>query len=659
MAQPKETGLPVFEKYSPPARVREGALVKSFTEYETLYKRSINDPEGFWGEMARTHLDWMKPFGRVREEDLPAGKIAWFLGGELNVSVNCLDRHLAERGDRVALLFEGDEPGDSHKVTYRELHAQVCQLANYLRAKGVTKGDRVAIYMGMVPELPAAMLACARIGAIHSVIFGGFSPRSIRDRIDDSACRAIITQDEGRRGGRLVALKQNVDEALEEPGHTVEFTLVYKHTGGPVSMTPGRDAWWQEELAKQPLTADPEVMGSEDPLFILYTSGSTGKPKGVLHTQAGYLLFAMLTQKYVFDLRDDDIFCCTADIGWVTGHSYVVYGPLANGGTSVVFESVPNYPDTGRFWDLVDRHQITVFYTAPTAIRAIARDGDAPVKRYSRKSLRVLGTVGEPINPEAWRWYYHVVGEERCSVVDTYWQTETGGHVISGLAGAIEMKPGSASVPFFGVKPSIVDETGIEILGNDVSGRLCIDQSWPGMMRSVYGDHERFIQTYLSIYPGRYFTGDGCYRDQDGYYWVTGRVDDVLNVAGHRLGTAEIEGALVGHKDCAESAVVGYPHDVKGTGIYAYVVLKAGMQGSEQLARELRNAVRNDISAIAMPDMIQFVEGLPKTRSGKIMRRILRKVAEGEPENVGDVSTLADPAVVRDIIDGASKAWGP
>ncbi len=651
-----EVGLPVHETYAPPARVTDGALVKSRAEYEELYNRSISDSDGFWGEMATNNLSWIAPFTKVHEEDLPAGKIAWFLGGKLNVSVNCLDRHLATRGDQVALLWEGDEPGDNRRVTYREVYEETCRLANYLRSRGVGKGDRVAIYMGMVPELAVAMLACARIGAIHSVIFGGFSPRSIRDRIDDSTCKAIITQDEGMRGGRVVPLKVNVDEALSEPGHTIEFTVVLKRTGNAVAMTEGRDFWWHEILPGQAATCEPEVMDSEDPLFILYTSGSTGKPKGVLHTQAGYLLFTMLTQRYTFDLREGDIFCCTADIGWVTGHSYVVYGPLANGGTSVVFESIPNYPDTGRFWDVVDRLGITIFYTAPTAIRAIARDGDAPVKRYSRKSLRVLGTVGEPINPEAWRWYYRVVGEERCSIVDTYWQTETGGHMITGLAGAIDMKPGSASVPFFGVKPSIVDEAGQELLGNDVTGRLCIDQSWPGMMRSVYGDHERFIQTYLSTYPGRYFTGDGCHRDQDGYYWITGRVDDVLNVAGHRLGTAEIEGALVGHEACAEAAVVAYPHDVKGTGIYAYVLLKAGLSGSEVLAKELRDAVRKDISAIATPDKIQFVEGLPKTRSGKIMRRILRKIAEGEPENVGDVTTLAEPAVVQDIIAGTSQA---
>ncbi len=656
MTETKEIGLPVHESYEPPARARDGAIVQSLAEYQEIYDRSIRDPEGFWSEMANEYLDWMAPFTKVRDEDLEAGKVAWFLGGKLNVSVNCVDRHLETRGGKVALLLEGDQPGNTRSVTYRQVYEEMNRLVNALRARGVKKGDRVAIYMGMVPELAIAMLACARIGAVHSVIFGGFSPRSIRDRIDDSTCKAIITQDEGLRGGRPVPLKKNVDEALADPGHTIEFTLVYRHTGGEVSMTPGRDEWWHDALAGQPTVAEPEPMDSEDPLFILYTSGSTGKPKGVLHTSAGYLLFTALTHRYVFDLREDDIYCCAADVGWVTGHSYIVYGPLANGATSVMFESVPTYPDAGRYWDMVDRLGITVLYTAPTAIRAIAREGDEPVKQYSRKSLRVLGSVGEPINPEAWRWYYRVVGEERCAVVDTYWQTETGGHMITGLPGATPMKPGSGSLPFFGVEPGIVDEAGNLLEGNDVSGRLCMLSSWPGMMRTVYGDHERFIQTYLSTYKGKYFTGDGAYRDQDGYYWITGRVDDVLNVAGHRLGTAEIEGALVGHPACAEAAVVGYPHDVKGTGIYAYVTLAAGYAASPALAKELRDAVRKDISPIATPDKIQFVDGLPKTRSGKIMRRILRKVAEGEPENVGDVTTLADPAVVQDIISGASAA---
>ena len=654
--QSTEIGFPVDEKYSPTDHVRTGALVKSRAEYDELYRRSIEEPDAFWSEMATQYIDWIAPFDKVHEEDLAKGEIKWFLNGKLNVSVNCLDRHLPTKSDRAALIFEGDEPGDNRTITYRELYEQTCQMANYLRSKGIGKGDRVAIYMGMVPELAVAMLACARIGAIHSVIFGGFSARSIRDRIDDSDCKAIITQDWGKRGGRPVALKTNVDDALKDPGHTIEFTVVLKHTGADVNMDAGRDIWWSDAVSGQPTTCEPEVMDSEDPLFILYTSGSTGKPKGVLHTQAGYLLYTMLTQKYVFDLRDDDIFWCTADIGWVTGHSYIVYGPLGNGGTSVVFESIPSYPDNGRFWDVVDRLKVTVFYTAPTAIRAIARDGDGPVKKYSRQTLRVLGTVGEPINPEAWRWYYNVVGDARCAVVDTYWQTETGGHMITGLAAAIDQKPGSASLPFFGVKLSMVDEAGKLIEGNDVSGALCVDQSWPGMMRTVYGDHERFLLTYLTTFPGRYFTGDGCYRDKDGYYWITGRMDDVLNVAGHRLGSAEIEGALVAHSSVAESAVVGYPHDVKGQGIYAYVLLKAGQQASPELAKELRDMVRKEISPIATPDKIQFVEGLPKTRSGKIMRRILRKVAEGEPENVGDVTTLAEPAVVDDIIKGAAAA---
>ena len=652
-----EMALPTTEVYSPPARVSAGALVSSMEQYEELYRRSIEDRDGFWSEMANEQLQWIAPFHTVCEEDLTAGKIAWFLGGKLNVSVNCLDRNLATRGDKVALLWEGDEPADNRRVTYRELYEETCRLANVLRAKGVGKGDRVAIYMGMVPELVVAMLACARIGAMHSVIFGGFSPRSIRDRIDDSTCKAIITQDEGRRGGRPVALKTQVDEALSEPGHTIEFTIVYNRAGAaPAPMTAGRDSWWHEAVAAQPATCEPEPMDSEDPLFILYTSGSTGKPKGVLHTQAGYLLYATLTFKYVFDYREEDVFCCAADVGWITGHSYICYGPLSNGATSVMFESIPTYPNAGRYWDMVDRLGITIFYTAPTAIRAIAREGDQFVAGSSRKSLRVLGSVGEPINPEAWRWYYNVVGEGRCSIVDTYWQTETGGHMITGFAGATPMKPGSGSLPFFGVKPSIVDEAGNEVVGNNVSGRLCMDASWPGMMRTVYGDHDRFIQTYLSMYPGRYFTGDGCHRDQDGYYWITGRVDDVVNVSGHRLGTAEIEGALVLHEACAEAAVVGYPHDIKGTGIYAFVLLNAGHTGSPALAKSLRDSVRKEISAIASPDKLQFVDGLPKTRSGKIMRRILRKIAEGEPENVGDVSTLADPAVVAAIIAGAKDA---
>jgi acetyl-CoA synthetase len=598
----------------------------------------------------------MSPFDTVVEEDLRSGKIAWFLGGTLNVSANCLDRHLPARANKTALLWEGDEPGENRSVTYGELHEQTCRLANALRSRGIGKGDRVAIYMGMVPELAVAMLACARIGAIHSVIFGGFSAQSIADRIEDSACKAVITQDEGRRGGRVVPLKANVDEALNRTS-PVQFSVVYQRGDGSVPMQDGRDVWWHDALAAEAPTCDPEPLDSEDPLFILYTSGSTGKPKGVLHTQAGYLLFASMTHKYVFDLREDDIYCCAADVGWITGHSYIVYGPLANGATSVMFESIPTYPDAGRYWDMVDRLGITIFYTAPTAIRAIAREGNDYVTRYQRTSLRVLGTVGEPINPEAWRWYFNVVGEGRAAIVDTYWQTETGGHMLTGLPGAIEMKPGSASFPFFGVQPVLVDPEGNEIEGNNVSGLLCMSASWPGMMRTVYGDHARFLQTYLSQYPGKYFTGDGAYRDADGYYWLTGRVDDVLNVSGHRIGTAEVEGALVQHPACAEAAVVGYPHDIKGVGIYAYVHLTAGYEPSADLAKDLRQSVRTAIGPIATPDKLQFVTmGLPKTRSGKIMRRILRKVAEGEPENVGDVTTLADPSVVEEIIAGAAEA---
>ena len=651
-----EIGLPTTETYAPAARVAAGAHVPTLSAYRELYDRSINDRDAFWTEMANASVDWMAPFGTVCEEDLRTGQIKWFLGGKLNVSANCLDRHLATRGNKTALLWEADEPGTNRRVTYRQLYEEVCRVANYLKGKGVGKGDRVAIYMGMAPELVVAMLACARIGAVHSVIFGGFSARSIRDRIDDSSCKAIITQDEGRRGGRPVALKTNVDEALAEPGHTVEFTLVYRHTGGVVPMTAGRDDWWHDAIPSQPAACAPEPMDSEDPLFILYTSGSTGKPKGVLHTQAGYLVYAAVTFKYVFDYREDDVYCCAADVGWITGHSYIAYGPLANGATSVIFESIPTYPDAGRYWDMVDRLGISIFYTAPTAIRAIMREGDAFVTKHKRTSLRVLGSVGEPINPEAWRWYYNVVGNGRCAIVDTYWQTETGGHMITGLAGATPMKPGSGSLPFFGVQPVVVDEQGVEIEGNGITGRLCIKASWPGMMRTVYGDHERFIQTYLSTYPGLYFTGDGCHRDQDGYYWITGRVDDVVNVSGHRLGTAEIEGALVANTAVAEAAVVGYPHDLKGTGIYAFVLLKTGQTGSPAMAKSLRDTVTKEISAIARPDKIQFVEGLPKTRSGKIMRRILRKVAEGDPSNVGDVTTLADPAVVASIIEGAEKA---
>ena len=651
-----KAALPTTEIYAPPRAARDGALVQSREAYERLWRESLEDPEGFWGRLANEYIEWIEPYEKVNEENLATGEIAWFLGGKLNASVNCLDRHLAERGDKVAILLEGDEPGDNRSLTYRELHAEVCRLTNELRARGVAKGDRVAIYMGMIPEVVVAMLACARVGAVHSVIFGGFSPNSISDRVLDSTCKAIITQDEGKRGGRSVPLKANVDEALQNVD-CVEFVLVYQHTGGDVTMHDGRDIWWHETVANQPAEAEPEPMDAEDPLFILYTSGSTGKPKGVLHTHAGYLLYTMVTHRYVFDIRDDDIYCCAADVGWVTGHSYIVYGPLGNGSTSVMFESIPTYPDAGRYWDMVDRLGITILYTAPTAIRALMREGDEYATRYRRASLRVLGTVGEPINPEAWRWYFNVVGGGRCSIVDTYWQTETGGHMLTGLAGANDMKPGSASLPFFGVEPVLVDQDGKELEGNSQSGMLCLARSWPGMMRSVYGDHKRFIDTYLVQFPGKYFTGDGSFRDQDGYYWLTGRVDDVLNTSGHRLGTAEIEGALVGHAGCAEAAVVGYPHHIKGEGIYAFVLLKDGFEPDEDLAAELKRAVRTEISPIATPDKLQFVGGLPKTRSGKIMRRILRKVAEGNPDDVGDVTTLAEPQVVEEIIAGAGSAF--
>ena len=540
-----ERAQPVDEVYEPPARVSDGAHISSLDDYHRLYERSLHDADAFWTELANEYIDWEALFDTVVEEDLATGRIAWFLNGKLNVTTNCLDRHLESRGDKVAILWEGDEPGQNREITYRELQADVCRLGNELRARGVRKGDRVAIYMGMVPELAVAMLACARIGAVHSVIFGGFSRKSIADRVNDSSCKAIITQDEGLRGGRPVPLKKNVDDALESVD-CVEFVIVYQHTGGDVVMDPERDIWWHESVPNQPAECAPEIMDAEDPLFILYTSGSTGMPKGVQHTQAGYLLHTTVTHKLVFDLREDDIYCCAADVGWITGHSYIVYGPLSNGATTVMFESVPNYPDAGRYWDMVDRLGITIFYTAPTALRALMREGDEFVKTYKRDSLRVLGTVGEPINPEAWRWYFNVVGDGRCSIVDTYWQTESGGHMLTGLAGATTMKPGSASLPFFGIEPSLVDPEGQLIEGNDVSGILCMERSWPGMMRTVYGDHDRFLQTYLVQYPGKYFTGDGAYRDKDGYYWVTGRVDDVLNVAGHILGTAEIEGALGG-----------------------------------------------------------------------------------------------------------------
>jgi len=618
--------------------------------YDAAVKRVETDPEGYWRDVA-ARLDWIKPFSVVKDvsfnrEDF---RIRWFADGVLNVSANCLDRHLPHRANDVAIIWEGDDPKDSRKITYAEAHAEVCRMANVLKANGVAKGDRVTIYLPMIPEAAYAMLACSRIGAVHSVIFGGFSPDSIAGRVQDCDSRIVITADEGLRGGRIVPLKKNVDEALEQCPD-VHSVIVIKRTGADVPMRSGRDVRYEEARAKVSADCPPEPMGAEDPLFILYTSGSTGKPKGVLHTTGGYLTWAAHTHELVFDYRPGEIFWCTADVGWVTGHSYIVYGPLANGATTLIFEGVPNYPTVSRFWEVIDKHQVEIFYTAPTALRALMREGEAPVKKTSRKSLRLLGSVGEPINPEAWLWYHRVVGEERCPIVDTWWQTETGACLVSPLPGATALKPGSASKPLPGVKLQIVDADG-HVLDGAVSGNLCITDSWPGQMRTVYGDHERFITTYFTTYPGKYFTGDGCRRDEDGYYWITGRVDDVINVSGHRLGTAEIESALVAHPDVAEAAVVGYPHDIKGQGIYAYVTLNAGTEATEDLRKGLVQWVRHEIGPFAAPDVIQWAPGLPKTRSGKIMRRILRKVAEGDVSNLGDTTTLADPSVVADLVE--------
>ncbi len=616
------------------------------------YQASITDPEAFWGKAAE-RLSWFKKPTRIKNVSyqLDDFRIRWFEDGELNASVNCLDRQLALRGDKTALLFEPDSPDQpSYHVTYRELYERTCRLANALRNLGVQKGDRVTLYLPMIPDAAVAMLACARIGAIHSVVFGGFAPNSIADRVADCGSKLIITADEGLRGGKKVPLKANVDAALKLPGtNTVETVLVVRHTGGAVDMQMPRDRWFDAVVQDQPAECEPEHMNAEDPLFILYTSGSTGKPKGVLHTTGGYLLYASYTHEAVFDLREDDIYWCTADVGWVTGHSYIVYGPLANGATALMFEGVPNYPSVSRFWEVIDKHQVTIFYTAPTAIRALMREGEEPVRKTSRKSLRLLGSVGEPINPEAWRWYYDVVGDARCPIVDTWWQTETGGILITPLAGAIDLKPGSATLPFFGVQPALVDANG-EALQGAAEGNLVLMDSWPGQMRTVYGDHQRFIDTYFRTYPGTYFTGDGCRRDEDGYYWITGRVDDVINVSGHRIGTAEVESALVSHPKVAEAAVVGFPHDIKGQGIYAYVTLKAGEDPSDELLKELVLWVRKEIGPIAAPDHLQWAPGLPKTRSGKIMRRILRKIAENAPDQLGDTSTLADPTVVDSLV---------
>ena len=636
---------PVPDDFAASSRLRKD-------DYHALYARSVADPSSFWGVVGQ-RLDWSRPYNQVKDVSFDAAdfRIRWYADGQLNASVNCLDRHLALRADKTAIIWESDDPAlPSQRITYRQLHARVCQLANALTNLGVVKGDRITIYLPMIPEAAVAMLACARIGAVHSVVFGGFSADSIAGRIADCESKLVITADEGVRGGKHIPLKANVDEALTRPGtHCVETVLVVRHTGGVVPMQMPRDRWYDAVVDSQPATHHAQAMDAEDPLFILYTSGSTGKPKGVLHTTGGYLVWASYTHECVFDLREDDVFWCTADVGWVTGHSYLVYGPLANGATVLMFEGIPTYPGPSRFWNVIDKHQVTIFYTAPTAIRALMREGDAPVKTTSRTSLRLLGTVGEPINPEAWEWYYRVVGDSRCPVVDTWWQTETGGIMISPLPGAIDLKPGSATVPFFGVQPALVDASG-SLLQGAVEGNLVLLDSWPGQARTLYGDPQRFIDAYFKAYPGCYFTGDGCRRDQDGYYWITGRVDDVINVSGHRMGTAEVESALVSHPDVAEAAVVGAPHDIKGQGIYAYVTLNAGVEPSDSLRKALISHVRHEIGPIAAPDWLQWAPGLPKTRSGKIMRRILRKIAENAPEQLGDTSTLADPAVVDSLV---------
>ncbi len=624
--------------------------------YERMYRESIEDPETFW-RLHGTRLHWMKEFTQVKDVDYSPENlhIRWFHDGTLNACVNCLDRHLPARAEQTAIIWEGDDPAKDARITYQDLFERVCRFANALRANGVKKGDVVTIYMPMIPEAAVAMLACARIGAVHSVVFGGFSPEALAGRIENCNSRVIITADEGLRGGKTIPLKQSVDDAIKlVDGVAVEQVYVVRHTGASIAWNEGRDRWYHEVVADQPVDCPPEEMGAEDPLFILYTSGSTGKPKGVLHTTGGYLVYASMTHQYVFDYKDGDVYWCTADVGWVTGHSYLLYGPLANGATTLMFEGVPTYPDASRFWQVIDKHQVNIFYTAPTAIRALMRLGDEPVKQASRRSLKLLGSVGEPINPEAWEWYHRVVGDGRCPIVDTWWQTETGGILISPLPGAIAQKPGSATRPFFGVQPALVDNDG-KILDGVAEGNLVLLDSWPGQMRTVYGDHERFVQTYFSTYPGKYFSGDGARRDADGYYWITGRVDDVLNVSGHRLGTAEIESALVLHDAVAEAAVVGFPHDVKGQGIYAYVTLTLGFDESPQLTEELKQLVRKEIGAIAAPDVIQYSPGLPKTRSGKIMRRILRKIAAQESESLGDISTLADPSVVEDLIQARAK----
>ncbi|WP_324037846.1 acetate--CoA ligase [Aeromonas caviae] len=637
------------------AHIGNGALLDK-EGYEAMYQASVQDPDAFWGEQGKI-LDWMTPYTRVKNTSYDPGHVSikWYEDGLLNVSANCLDRHLSERGDKVAIIWEGDNPAEDRKITYRELHAEVCKFANVLKAQGVKRGHMVCLYMPMVPEAAIAMLACTRIGAVHSIVFGGFSPEALSGRIIDSGASVVITADEGLRGGRPIPLKKNVDEALTHPDTKVSKVIVLKRTGGNVAWHEHRDIWWHDAVNAASPDCPPEAMGAEDPLFVLYTSGSTGKPKGVLHTTGGYLVYAALTFKYVFDYHEEDIYWCTADVGWVTGHSYLVYGPLANGATTVMFEGVPNYPATNRMSQVVDKHQVTILYTAPTAIRALMAKGKEAVEGTSRTSLRIMGSVGEPINPEAWEWYYRTIGDERCPIVDTWWQTETGGILITPLPGVTALKPGSATRPFFGVQPALVDNLG-EPLEGATEGNLVITDSWPGQMRTVFGDHERFEQTYFSTFPGRYFTGDGARRDEDGYYWITGRVDDVLNVSGHRMGTAEIESALVAHPKIAEAAVVGVPHEIKGQGIYAYVTLIAGEEPSRELHKEVKEWVRKEIGAIATPDVIHWAEGLPKTRSGKIMRRILRKIATGETDSLGDISTLADPGVVDKLIREKSEA---
>lgn len=633
--------------YPVPQAIKDGAHITPEL-YESMYQASINTPDQFWSEQASQELSWDQRWSKVSESDFSKGETSWFVNGKLNVSANCLDRHLQSRGDQTAIIWEGDDPEDDRKITYKELHSEVCRAANVLKARGVKRGDRVCIYMGMVPEVAAVMLACARIGAVHSVVFGGFSPEALKDRILDSDCQTVITMDEAVRGGKKVPLKANVDKIIAECPN-VHTVLVLKRTGVPTEWDEKRDVDYQQAIAAASAECPYELMDSEDPLFILYTSGSTGTPKGVVHGTAGYLLQAAMTHKYLFDYRDGEVYWCSADVGWITGHSYIVYGPLCNGATTLIFEGVPSYPDASRFWEVIDKHEVNSFYTAPTAIRALMAQGDEMVKCTSRDSLRLLASVGEPINPEAWEWYYNVVGEKRCPIIDTWWQTETGAVMIAPLPGVTSLKPGSATRPFFGIKPELMDADG-NILEGVAQGNLVISNSWPSQIRTVYGDHQRCIDTYFSTYPGYYFTGDGARRDKDGYFWITGRVDDVLNVSGHRMGTAEVESAMVLHDQVAEAAVVGYPHDVKGQGIYVYVTLMSGSRPSEDLRKELLATVTAEIGPFARPDLIQWAPGLPKTRSGKIMRRILRKIAANELDNLGDISTLADPSVVENLI---------